>query len=83
MFTFGLKRSLQRLLAPWTGKVGRRWSMGISHFITGGLLVGLLLELKHMMFRMVVFWMVILLFVMYTVLATFILCLLPRRFMVC
>ena len=63
VFTFGLGRSLQWLFAPWIGKVGRRWLMGISYFITNGLLVGLLLELGHMMFRMVAFWMVILLFV--------------------
>lgn len=61
-------------------KVGRRWLMGISYFITNGLLVGLLLELGHMMFRVVAFWMVILLFVMYAALATFILYLLLRRF---
>ena len=47
--------------------------MGISYFVTNGLLVGLLLELGHMMFRVVAFWMVILLFVMYAALATFIL----------
>ena len=55
------------------GKVGRRWLMGISYFITNGLLIGLLLELGHMMFRVVAFWMVILLFVMYAALVTFIL----------
>lgn len=81
VFTFGLGRSLQWLFAPWIGKVGRRWLMGISYFITNGLLVGLLLELGHMMFRVVAFWMVILLFVMYAALATFILYLLLRRFM--
>ena len=73
VFTFGLGRSLQWLFAPWIGKVGRRWLMGISYFITNGLLVGLLLELGHIMFRVVAFWMVILLFVMYAALATFIL----------
>lgn len=77
VFTFGLGRSLQWLFAPWIGKVGRRWLMGISYFITNGLL----LELGHIMFRMVAFWMVILLFVMYAALATFILYLLLRRFM--
>lgn len=81
VFTFGLGRSLQWLFAPWIGKIGRRWLMGISYFITNGLLVGLLLELGHMMFRVVAFWMVILLFVMYAALATFILYLLLRRFM--
>ena len=80
VFTFGLGRSLQWLFAPWIGKVGRRWLMGISYFITNGLLVGLLLELGHMMFRVLAFWMVILLFVMYAALATFILYLLLRRF---
>jgi len=80
VFTFGLGRSLQWLFAPWIGKVGRRWLMGISYFITNGLLVGLLLELGHIMFRVVEFWMVILLFVMYAALATFILYLLLRRF---
>ena len=73
VFTFGLGRSLQWLFAPWIGKVGRRWLMGISYFITNGLLIGLLLELGHMMFRVVAFWMVILLFVMYAALVTFIL----------
>ena len=29
VFTFGLGRSLQWLFAPWIGKVGRRWLMGI------------------------------------------------------
>lgn len=81
VFTFGLGRSLQWLFAPWIGKVGRHWLMGISYFITNGLLVGLLLELGHIMFRVVAFWMVILLFVMYAALATFILYLLLRRFM--
>ncbi|MGN6906223.1 metallophosphoesterase, partial [Neisseria sp. P0015.S006] len=42
VFTFGLGRSLQWLFAPWIGKIGRRWLMGISYFITNGLLVGLL-----------------------------------------
>ena len=80
VFTFGLGRSLQWLFVPWIGKVGRRWLMGISYFITNGLLVGLLLELGHIMFRVVAFWMVILLFVMYAALATFILYLVLRRF---
>ena len=79
VFTFGLGRSLQWLFAPCIGKVGRRWLMGISYFITNGLLVGLLLELGHMMFRVVAFWMVILLFVMYAALATFLLYLALRR----
>ena len=36
VFTFGLGRSLQWLFTPWIGKVGRRWLMGISYFITNG-----------------------------------------------
>lgn len=80
LFTFGLGRSLQWLFAPVVGKVGRRWLMGVSYFVTNGLLAGLLLELGHFMFRIMAFWMVLLLFVMYAALATFILFLLLRKF---
>ena len=80
LFTFGLGRSLQWLFAPVIGKAGRRWLMGVSYFVTNGLLAGLLLELGHFMFRIMAFWMVLLLFVMYAALATFVLFLLLRKF---
>ena len=80
LFTFGLGRSLQWLFAPVIGKAGRRWLMGVSYFVTNGLLTGLLLELGHFMFRIMAFWMVLLLFVMYAALATFVLFLLLRKF---
>lgn len=80
LFTFGLGRSLQWLFAPVVGKAGRRWLMGVSYFVTNGLLAGLLLELGHFMFRIMAFWMVLLLFVMYAALATFVLFLLLRKF---
>ena len=44
LFTFGLGRSLQWLFAPVVGKAGRRWLMGVSYFVTNGLLAGLLLD---------------------------------------
>ena len=80
LFTFGLGRSLQWLFAPVVSKAGRRWLMGVSYFVTNGLLAGLLLELGHFMFRIMAFWMVLLLFVMYAALATFVLFLLLRKF---
>ena len=80
LFTFGLGRSLQWLFAPVVNKAGRRWLMELSYFVTNGLLAGLLLELGHFMFRIMAFWMVLLLFVMYAALATFVLFLLLRKF---
>lgn len=81
IFTFGLGRSLQWLFAPWFGKTGRRWLMAASYAITNGLLIGILLNLGHSMFRVLAFWMVLLLFVMYAAFATFILHLLLRKFL--
>lgn len=80
VFTFGLGRSLQWLFAPWVGKKGRKLLMAAAFCITNGLLLGLLLELGSAMFRVIAFWMVLLLFVMYAALATFVLYLLVRRF---
>lgn len=81
LFTFGLGRSLQWLFAPYVGKRGRRRLMGAAFFITNALIAGLLLQLGHALFRWMAFWMVLLLFVMYAALVTFILYLLLRRFM--
>lgn len=81
LFTFGLGRSLQWLFAPYVGKRGRRRLMGAAFFITNALIAGLLLQLGHALFRWMAFWMVLLLFVMYAALATFMLYLLLRRFM--
>ncbi|WP_416192598.1 metallophosphoesterase [Neisseria sp. CCUG12390] len=81
LFTFGLGRSLQWLFAPFIGKRGRRWLMGLAYFITNSLIVGLLLQVDHAIFRITAFWMVLLLFVMYSALATFVLYLLLRKFM--
>lgn len=81
LFTFGLGRSLQWLFAPFIGKRGRRWLMGLAYFITNSLIVGLLLQVDHAVFRITAFWMVVLLFVMYSALATFVLYLLLRKFM--
>ncbi|UOO77649.1 metallophosphoesterase [Neisseria sp. Dent CA1/247] len=80
-FTFGLGRSLQWLFAPYIGARGRRWLMGAAFFITNALIAGLLLQLGHAVFRWMAFWMVLLLFVMYAALATFVLYLLLCRFM--
>lgn len=81
LFTFGLGRSLQWLLAPFIGKRGRRWLMGLAYLITNSLIIGLLLQVDHAIFRVTAFWMVLLLFVMYSALATFVLYLLLRKFM--
>ena len=81
IFTFGLGRSLQWLFAPVAGNRGRRWLMAAAFFVTNGLLAGLLLQLGHFVFRIMAFWMVIMLFVMYAALATFLLYLLLRRIM--
>lgn len=79
VFTFGLGRSLQWLFAPVIGGKGRRWLMAAAFFVTDGLLAGLLLQLGHFVFRIMAFWMVIMLFVMYAALATFLLYLLLRK----
>ena len=79
VFTFGLGRSLQWLFAPVIGGKGRRWLMAAAFFVTDGLLAGLLLQLGHFVFRVMAFWMVIMLFVMYAALATFLLYLLLRK----
>lgn len=81
LFTFGLGRSLQWLFAPFIGKRGRRWLMGLAYFITNSLIIGLVLQVDHAIFRVTAFWMVLLLFVMYSALATFVLYLLLRKFM--
>lgn len=81
LFTFGLGRSLQWLLAPWIGIRRRRWLMIIAFVITNSLIAGLVLQLGHAVFRWTALWMVLLLFVMYAALATFLLYLLLRRFM--
>lgn len=79
LFTFGLGRSLQWLFAPFLARRGRIWLMALAFFVSDGLLVGLLLQLGHFIFRAMAFWMVLLLFVMYAALATFLLHLLLRR----
>lgn len=81
LFTFGLGRSLQWLLAPWIGIKRRRGLMIIAFVITNSLIIGLVLQLGHAVFRWTALWMVLLLFVMYAALATFLLYLLLRRFM--
>lgn len=81
LFTFGLGRSLQWLFAPVIGKAGRRWLMASAYLITNSLIVGLLLQVDHAVFRITAFWLVLLLFVMYSALATFIVYLVLRRFM--
>lgn len=81
LFTFGLGRSLQWLLAPWIGIKRRRGLMIIAFIITNSLIIGLVLQLGHAVFRWTALWMVLLLFVMYAALATFLLYLLLRRFM--
>lgn len=81
VFTFGLGRSLQWLCAPLIGKIGRRRLMILAYLITNSLIVGLLLQVDHMIFRLTAFWMVLLLFVMYSALATFVVYLALRKFM--
>ncbi len=81
LFTFGLGRSLQWLFAPVIGARGRRWLMGAAFLVTNSLIAGLLLQLGHAVFRWAALWMVVLLFVMYAALATFLLYLVLRRFM--
>lgn len=78
-FTFGLGRSLQWLFAQVIGKRGRRWLMGLAYLITNCLIIGLLLQIDHSIFRLTAFWLVWMLFVMYAALATFVLYLLLRR----
>lgn len=79
LFTYALGRSLQWLFAPLIGRKGRIWLMAAAFFVSDGLLAGLLLQLGHFVFRVMAFWMVLLLFVMYAALATFLLHLLLRR----
>ncbi|MDO4906843.1 metallophosphoesterase [Neisseria sp.] len=81
LFTFGLGRSLQWLSAPVIGARGRRRLMGLAFLVTNSLIAGLLLQLGHAVFRWAALWMVVLLFVMYAALATFLLYLVLRRFM--
>ncbi|WP_425316027.1 metallophosphoesterase [Uruburuella testudinis] len=73
LFTFGLGRSLQWLFAARIGKRGRRWLMAAAFLITNALIAGLVLQLGHAVFRWMALWMVLLLFVMYAALATFLL----------
>ncbi|WP_373740374.1 metallophosphoesterase [Neisseria sp.] len=80
LFTFGLGRSLQWLFAPLIGKSARRILMIGAFVITNCLIFGLLLQLGHAVFRWTAVWMVLLLFVMYAALATFLLHLVLRRF---
>ena len=81
LFTFGLGRSLQWLFAPWVEPTRRRWLMIAAYAVTNSLIAGLVLQLGHGIFRWMALWMVLLLFVMYAALATFLLYLLLRRFM--
>lgn len=81
LFTFGLGRSLQWLFAPWVEPKRRRWLMIAAYVVTNSLIAGLVLQLGHGIFRWMALWMVLLLFVMYAALATFLLYLLLRRFM--
>ena len=53
--------------------------MVAAFLVTDGLIIGLLLELGHALFRMAAVWMVTMLFVMYAALATFVLYLVIRR----
>ncbi len=79
VFTFGLGRSLQWLFAEWTSKAQRRWLMISAYAVSNLLLAGMLLRVSHGIFRFGAAWLVILLFVMYAALATFLLYLLLRR----
>ncbi len=81
LFTFGLGRSLQWLFAAQVDKRGRRWLMAGAFLITNALIAGLVLQLGHAVFRWMALWMVLLLFVMYAALATFLLYLLLCRVM--
>lgn len=74
-------RSLQWLLAPVIGVRGRRWLMVAAYAVTNCLIIGLLLQVDHAVFRIAAFWMVLMLFVMYAALATFIVYLLLRKVM--
>ncbi len=79
LFTFGLGRSLQWLFAHHIGRRGRRALMLAAFAVTDGLIAGLLLELGSGLFRWMAVWMVVMLFVMYAALATFLLYLALRR----
>ena len=79
LFTFGLGRSLQWLFANHIGRRGRRALMLAAFAVTDGLIAGLLLELGSGLFRWMAVWMVVMLFVMYAALATFLLYLALRR----
>ena len=81
VFTFGLGRSVQWLLAGFIGTRGRRWLMAGVFAITNALIAGLLLQLGHAVFRLMAVWMVVLLFAMYAALATFVLYLILCRVM--
>ncbi|MBF0804525.1 MULTISPECIES: metallophosphoesterase [unclassified Neisseria] len=81
LFTFGLGRSLQWLLVPVIGAHGRHRLMAAAFLVTNSLIAGLLLQLGHAVFRWTALWMVVMLFVMYAALATFLLYLVLRRFM--
>ena len=81
VFTFGLGRSVQWLLAGFIGTRGRRWLMAGVFAITNALIAGLLLQLGHAVFRLMAVWMVALLFAMYAALATFVLYLILCRVM--
>ncbi|KLT73555.1 metallophosphoesterase [Neisseria arctica] len=76
VFTFGLGRSLQWLLAGKIGVRGRRILMAGAFVVTNLLIAGLLLQLGHAVFRWTALWMVLLLYVMYAALVTFLLYLL-------
>ncbi|STZ76213.1 metallophosphoesterase [Bergeriella denitrificans] len=85
VFTFGLGRSLQWLFAPLVGIKGRKWLMAAAYLATNAMLAGVILQIggyieaKIWLFRLMALWMVVLLFVMYAALATFLLYLLLRK----
>lgn len=81
VFTYGLGRALQWLFAAQIGPKQRRWLMVAAFAVTNLLIVGLLLQLGSGLFRIVAGWLVLLLYVMYAALATFILYLLLCRVM--
>ena len=80
-FTFGLGRSVQWLFADWLNQAQRRWLMILAYLVSNLLLLGVLLRVSHGIFRIASMWLVLLLFVMYAALATFLLYLLLRRLM--
>lgn len=78
-FTFGLGRSLQWLFADFFNKAQRRWLMIAAYVVSNLLLLGVVFRVSHGIFRIAATWLVLMLFVMYAALATFLLYLLLCR----